>query len=346
MKSKTVIGLVAILSLPAFAEDPEHQLGLSGEVSLEFEAVSVLDSDDPDDELSDAVVTIEPALSYAFSPHWSVQTSLVLESVLEIESGEDHFVEDTGLYMEQLFLQYRDNWGQVYAGKFNPPFGLAWDAAPGLYGADFAEDYELTERVGLGTVLTVGTATVSANVFTTDRSVLGEALFTGRDRVRLADGGAGNTEGLKSFSLTLDGSAGEHLAYHAAVLRQGAGEGDAGNETGLVLGAIRTWEPDSETTLSLLLEGAGFRHVTGSEADARYLTTGLALIRGSWNLGLAGALRRLDGGGENSRDWLWQLSGGYTFKSGLSVEIGYRRTESAGIRGDAVGLIAAYAVEF
>lgn len=351
MKNNTAIslslaGLAAVLAPPVLAGDAQAKPGPSGELAMEFEVVSVLDSDDPDAELSDAGFTLEPALSYAFTPHWSVQAALVLESVLETEPGEDRFVEDTGLYVEQLFIQYRDTWGHVYAGKFNPPFGQAWDAAPGLYGADFAEDYELTERVGLGAALTLGKAAVSVNVFTTDRSVLSASLFTERDRVRLADGGAGNTESLKSFSLTLDGELGDNLGYHAAVLSQGAGAGGAGDETGLALGVVHTWKPDTATTLSLLLEGAGFRHIAGSEADARYLTTGLALRRGAWNLGLAGALRRLDGGGEDSRDWLWQLSGGYSFASGLSVELGYRQTQESGIRSQAVGLLAAYTLAF
>jgi hypothetical protein len=45
----------------------------------------------------------------------------------------------------------------VQTGKLNPGFGVAWDKAPGIYGTDLAEDYEISERISV-----VGTWQVGA----------------------------------------------------------------------------------------------------------------------------------------------------------------------------------------
>lgn len=37
----------------------------------------------------------------------------------------------------------------MQTGKLNPGFGIAWDKAPGIYGTDLAEDYEISERISV-----------------------------------------------------------------------------------------------------------------------------------------------------------------------------------------------------
>ena len=49
----------------------------------------------------------------------------------------------------------------LFAGKFNPAFGLGFDLAPGIYGEDHPEDYELTERIGFGGSVTFADETLA-----------------------------------------------------------------------------------------------------------------------------------------------------------------------------------------
>ena len=80
----------------------------------------------------------------------------MFEPVQDPDPGDDRFLEDHGLYAEELFVNYETGHFAGYAGKFNPSFGTAWDLAPGIFGTDLAEDYEITERIGLGGALKFG----------------------------------------------------------------------------------------------------------------------------------------------------------------------------------------------
>ena len=87
-----------------------------------------------------------------------------------------------GQLVNQLYMSVHLGPVTVYGGKIHPRFGFAWDIAPGLYGTDFAEDYELVEQLGVGAVwrlpVDYGRHDLSAEWFRSDTSVLTRSLFT------------------------------------------------------------------------------------------------------------------------------------------------------------------------
>ena len=188
---------------------------LEAEISIEIQNDNTFDSDDSTAEANELFTTTEPYLRFRATPELSLDAGLVLEPTTAPGPNEDRVFEDHGVYFEQLFLNYETSTFAVYGGKFNPPFGTAWDITPGIYGVDFAEDYELTERIGLGGALNLGgdgiggggfgAHRLAANVFFADTSVLSESALTNRGRTKRSTGGVSNTEELSSLSLTLDG---------------------------------------------------------------------------------------------------------------------------------------------
>ncbi len=107
------------------------------------------------------------------------------------EPGEAYF-EDIGVFVETLGLAYQFGAVTLFGGKFNPTFGIAWDVAPGIYGADLADDYELTERIGGGGAVTLGGGdfgrhTLTGQVFFLDTSVLSQSWGTesGFNRIKV-----------------------------------------------------------------------------------------------------------------------------------------------------------------
>ena len=149
--------LIASLAMagPAFAGgdfEPERKrsgIGISGELSVELQSDNTFDSEDPDAELSDTYTTTEAGVDVTFGDHLLAHGGFVLEPIRDPGPGEDRFFEDLGLYAEELYGQVNLGRGfSILGGKFNPAFGTAWDVTPGLYGTDFAEDYETTERIG------------------------------------------------------------------------------------------------------------------------------------------------------------------------------------------------------
>jgi hypothetical protein len=183
-------------------------------------------SDDPDAELTDTYNTTELGVEVTFNRFLTAHGAFTFEPVLDPGPGEDRFFEDEGLYAEELFANVALGRGvNLFGGKFNPAFGKAWDAAPGVYGTDFAEDYEITERLGFGGSIEqadtgLGTVTLTGSVYHVDTSELSGSAFTDRGRTSLSSGGVANTEDLDSFALALDaegipalGGANLHLAY-------------------------------------------------------------------------------------------------------------------------------------
>jgi hypothetical protein len=237
-------------SLPVRAEDgdeaekPRAYPYLKGSVTIEMESDNVFDADDPDAEISDSYNTTTFEVGAHFSERFSLHGTFIFEPVLDADPGEDRFFEDHGLYAEELYAQLTLAPFGLYAGKFNPAFGKAWDVTPGIYGTSLAEDYELTERVGLGFSVErdntgIGTLSLKGAAFTADTSVLSDSAFTRRGRTDREDGGLGNTESLDSFAISIEGSeipgiAG--LSYNVGFVHQAAGIDDVDDQNGFVFG--------------------------------------------------------------------------------------------------------------
>ena len=150
---------------------------------------------------------------------FSLLSTIKLEQVRD--RGGDQFFDDQGAWIEQLYAAYRYDQLDLFAGKINPRFGIAWEFAPGVYGREFAEDYELTERIGFGAATLdrpdLGEHRLSASTFFADTTALGESVITrprftdpATERVkrnRKSYGGVSNTESLSSYAVVLEGAA-------------------------------------------------------------------------------------------------------------------------------------------
>ena len=62
---------------------------------------------------------------------------------------DDRVFDDLGLFVEVLTLDYETAAVHLSGGKMAVNFGTAWDATPGVYGTDLAEEHEMAENIGL-----------------------------------------------------------------------------------------------------------------------------------------------------------------------------------------------------
>lgn len=212
---------------------------IDGELSLEIQDDYDAKSDKKDNQVNDLTSSNDLFLAIRAS----LQASIVFEDVGNPKPGQNRYFDGMGVFVETLGLAYQIGPLTVFGGKFNPTFGVAWDLAPGIYGADLADDYELTERIGAGGAVTlgddeVGRHTLTGQVFFLDTSVLSQSWGTERGRTTESDGGVSNTETLQSFSVTLDGDVPQTidgLRYQVGFERQQHGHPDhaAGARLGL-----------------------------------------------------------------------------------------------------------------
>ena len=237
------------------------------------------------------------------------------------------------------------------AGKVNPHFGIAWDAAPGLYGVGFAEDYEITERIGAGGFVRFGSDRfgmhrLAADLFFLDTSYLSKSTFDDRGRARRSDGGPSNTGRPESFAITLES---EELpkfpgsGYHLGFSRQATERGGR-DEYGYVVGLTYAFTPHEDVDVEILSEYVYQWGAEGERQNRHYYTQSGAVYWKRWNLAISSTLRHLHDGG--SRDYLLQASVGYEFEMGLAIDAGYRYVREDGIENDGLGALVSYTVEF
>ncbi len=93
-------------------------------------------------------------------------------------------------YAETLTLRWTADPLRFFVGKINPRFGAAWSRAPGLYGADYAADYQLREKLGFGARIwmdevldlpdPIGYQSLQVELFQADTSFLSSSAFAPR----------------------------------------------------------------------------------------------------------------------------------------------------------------------
>lgn len=361
----TALVTTALIGLPFAAATALHaepyeatfpRIEIAGPVELQNDYTA--ESDDPDAEINDLFATIEPGISVRFTEALSIESSLVFEPVQDPDPGDDRFLDDHGLYAQEIYLNYETGRFAAYAGKFNPSFGTAWDLAPGVYGTDLAEDYEIAERIGAGGALKFGgdglggdgfgEHQLSVNGFFADTSFLSDSAITRRGELDLSDGGPSNTEDLSSLSATLDGTGipGVPVGYHLGVQLQEGGPGTPEDQVGYVAGLNGSYALSETVTLEPLLENAYFEGFGGADETRNYLTAGASLLYGPWNLALSYTNRHIEPrGGSDVNDDQVQLSAGYAFANGITLDAGYKYTEDAGTDAHVVGMVATWSFD-
>lgn len=304
-------------------------------------------------QIHDTFAEVEAGIGLFLTEEFSLQSKLKLEPVRS--ATESRAFQDEGAFVEELYLNFERDWLRLYGGKFNPPFGTAWDRLSELFQKSFAEDYERTEALGAGAAATLetlsfGSHTLGAALFHADNSFLSNSAFA-RPRFGVPDtdrakrthrshGGPGNTHDFSSYTVTLDGDQFpmlEGLSYHLGYSRLARGVTEAKAENGYVGGLQWAFDLGHEMTLTPLVELAHFHNFGGGTDNASYLTTALQFDWGDWSFVAMRTSRQVDepndGSGAFGRDYtdsLYSLLVGYTFDFGVTAQLAWKREKAQG----------------
>jgi hypothetical protein len=300
------------------------------------------------------------------SPSLSLQSELTYEPLRTAYRlpHKQHVFSDEGLYLEQLYGKMEYGYLLAYGGKFDVPVSLAADAAPGVFGGDYATDYQLREMLGFGSSArlsnpTVGSHTLGIVAFFADTSWLDAAAFTQPNfgsvdtartgRLHLGNGGEANTGSPESFMASLDGDAAgldvPQLTYHLTYTDLRHGLAVTTDQVDLVAAVQYSADLGEGFGLRPLVEAARLYHSGGSPVNAStlvpasqradYLTTGIELLCNGWSFSVARAQRNFieptNGTGLDGRSTFERMltgSIGYAFDSGLSVALAYKHDHS------------------
>ena len=341
----------ALLFSSVLAED-----GMTGEFSFKLQSDSVISADSEESEETTTFVTIEPALSVPIASGVALNAGFIMEEV-EFESDEGDVSEDYDVSVTELLVEWSNDRLSAHAGKISPGFGIAWGVGypPGLYHADFAGDYEIAGQLGAGIVISFGedeeSVVLTFDLFREDTTALSSCLMDDRcARARLEDGGPANTSGFRSFSTTVGSdslSVLGGLGFHAGILRRAGGDGDSEDELGFALALTSAVEFGSGASVEWILEGARLDNFEAGSDDVTYATAGATYLNGPWNVALAASFKNTDSEMEESTDDnLFQISAGYAFESGFSIDVAWRRGDEGDESSQTIGALIAYGAEF
>jgi len=342
--------LIALLLLIGVNNTTWAEIGFSGEIGIEIENDNTYDSDDNDNELNDLYAVIEPAFTFSFSDSFSIESALVIEPVLDPEPRKDRAFKEEALFVEELKFNFEQERYSIYGGKFNPSFGLGWDLASGVYGADLAEDYEIAGMIGFGGAIQLdidGKHILSINSFFADTSFLSDTTHLDTESLEKEDGGVSNTEDFSSFTITLDGEIIEDLNYHLGYRLLSEGEGDIDDETGLALGFQYLIELGMDKKIIPFIEYVSIDNAGGGTFDVSYFTASLAIEIEVWNIALAYTKRKTENDDVSDiDDYQYQISTGYAFENGINIDVAWKEIEEEDIKTNVVGIVIGYEFEY
>jgi len=323
--------------------------------------------------LNDLYTKTEASLGLHLSDEFSLQSALKYEPIRSPNVHSRSF-EDQAVWVDRLFANYQGKELAAYVGKYHPTFSIGYDRAPGFFGNDYAEDYELKEKVGFGVgwkfdVGEAGEHEILFELFQSDRWLTSKSFIhrakrgdnnLGRpSRGQERDGGLSNDGNFDSYVVALNGDLGKALpnfAYHLAYRRQGPGIGQTTAEHGYV-GALQYGvELGTDVWFKPMAEYVKLRNtiapVTQSsiERDATYITTGFEFSVKEWFWAVSRTGRNFDVQNNNANaethDRLVATSVGYRFPFGLVTEFGWKDDRNAGVNSKALGARIGYAIEF
>lgn len=293
---------------------------------------------------TDVHIRIRQDLAIELTDELSLLGAIRLQPLSNPLPGEARVLKKLALYSEEAFAQWNKEWDgpfiTIRAGKFSPNFARAWYLAPGVFGTDFVNDYQIVEQLGAqvsaGMKSAVfGTQAVSVSGTRGDRTFLTQSLFNNRGQVRLSSGGPSNTVAPTSIAAAYDGVRvpvmGGLLSYQIAYATLGRGRNDTGQERLAAIGAnmtfpleipglsdsgivevrplaevARRWDPD------------GHRSTTST-----FATAGLEVLNNRWNADAVVTQRRIEGPGART-EYLAQGTLGYAIDQNFSLASAYR----------------------
>lgn len=308
-----------------------QEAAFTWEGSVEIGVDSTVRADDATAEVTDAYISAEVAFEAAITDRLTAFGGLTLESVTDAE--DDRAFEDTGLYVSELGLRFGFGETVLSVGKISPVFAVAWDEAPGFYGTSLAEDYELSEMIGVtvDTPVGAGGGTLSVAVFYADDTALSNSIGNKRGRNSSAAGGVGNTGKFNNVALQYAQEFGDTTAWVGA-RHLSRGVGDTSDETGIVAGASH----DFGNGFNMIGEVAYFNNAGGADGDATYATLGGAYALDDWTFSATATL--VDA--QERTDSMFTLGLDRAVTENIEVNFGIARFDVGGQKSTALGLAA------
>lgn len=351
------------------AQEATQYPNIKGSVLFQLQADRVLSSQKTGVSPNNAFAYIESNFGLNIDKNWSVRTNWRLQpnDVLTTRNStnperyrsflsQDRGVNvSNGLLVEELKLQFQNEDMKFVAGKFDPTFGTAHNKAKriGVFTAQFTEDYNLREKIGVALTALLENSKITVNSFFNDTTGLSSSALNKRETASKKDGTAGSTNSLASYSVALDGKdffGVEDLTYNLG-FRSLSVDRVAGRqrEKGYVLGSEYLHKM-GDTSIIPFFEFVKIDSFTGEQGrNATYTTAAVIAKYSSWSGSISYLTRHIKSHkateGIKKSDQI-QLSVGYKFTNNMTLDFTRSNMNEDGYKGSMIGAVASYLYQF
>ena len=275
---------------------------------------------------------------------------------------DDKFFEDHPVFIAALTVNYDTENFSAYAGKFNPVVGVDYHSFPGMYISTLVEHYAIRERIGAGFKVRhdledFGRHSLEISSFMADTTFLSDSTVHQRGNTSKEDGGPSNTQRFNSYAISLEGSdfysltnnIVEGLSYRIGHAVQAAAETSPRDEIRYSVSLGYKHILTRDLTARLMTEHMAINNLNGETShDRSYNNFAIRFHYKNWFAGTAYTLidNEADEEGENHDGHVFEGSAGYNFPFGLSVEVGYKRSDEENEEKELLGTLLKYSYEF
>ena len=244
---------------------------------------------------------------------------------------------------------------KFFAGKFNPTFGTMYRKTKriGVYNTDFAQDYELREKIGFGGAALLENSEITVSTFFNDVTALSGSAVNNRGREQPASNLAGNTSTLSSYSATMEGQNlfnVENLFYNVGYRSLGVNKADnRKREIGYVAGAEYLYKIGVNSSLVPLIELVKIDNFTAEEGrNAIYKNFALIGKYSSWTASASALYRDIKQPlrSSDNHDHIFQLTVGYKFTNNITLDVTRGNVKEDGNRAVLLGTLLSYVYNF
>ena len=370
--------LIFLSTKPAFSQDEKVSQEvvsgpiLSGSVLYEIQADHILSSSKHESKNSNGFLYIEPNFGLHFDKNWAVKTQWRIQdngtlTTRDKENPERYrtFLSNdrgfgltqTGLLIEELKLYYENEDLKFSFGKFDPSFGTAHRKSKriGVFASQFAEDYNLREKLGANVVALLEGSQISFSTFFSDSTDLSRSAINNRGREPRNNGLSANTGGFSSYSILMEGEnflTVDNWFYNVGFRSLGVDREGRKRENGLVIGSEYLYKIGRETSLIPFVEMVTLNNFSGEKGrSGNYLTLAAIGKYSNWTMSTSLMIRNIKRPNYESNlsgtshpllssasyDRQLQFSIGYKFTDNLTIDVSraviQENGENAGIFG-------------
>lgn len=360
-----------IFSSTLHARESQQFPNISGTILYQLEGDRVMSTQESGVSANNAFIYVEPKVSLNFNKNWSIKTDFRLNPNDSLTTRNSTYPEryrtflsanrglgqeDLGIIVEEMKVHFENEDMKLFAGKFDPTFGTAYNKAKriGVFTSQFAEDYNLREKIGVGGIALLEDSKISINTFFNDTTGLSRSTLNDRGRAASNNGIAGNTGTLSSYSVAMDGQnifGVENWFYNVGYRSLGVSKLDGrAREKGYVIGSEYLYKIGQQTSIIPFVEVAKINNFTGEQGrNALYSTVALIGKYSSWTASISRLSRNISQHQDITprvKDHQLQLSVGYKFTNNLTLDVSRSNMKESGNRASLIGTVLSYVQEF